>query len=254
MRLAEDRAAGGGLHHHCLGLAGMVVGCMLHRMRRVIMGWLMIGPAGPDHLLQPLRLLLPADPLPARRRDGSLPQLLGPVGADRHLAAHRLQLQSRDTGWTGDPDYLATPVVTALTAAVADPGGGRRRYGGLLPAALAGGVTVLLPWLGWASDRHGGCRYRISRHVGNVTSKASQSVKFTSVSCEERAMSFTDTCQRIVRDPARRPRSAMPWRSPPKMRFTPYPDYPPPSRRPWREGAATCSRDMPPAALCAAGL
>ena len=69
-------------------------------------------------------------------------------------------------------------------------------------------------------------------------------------------MSFTETCQRIVRDPCcHRPRRATPWRSPPKTRCL-TPSCLPPCRMPWHKGAVRHVRGTrsPQTALCAAGL
>ena len=56
------------------------------------------------------------------------------------LAAHRLQLRAGTRAGLGSGLSGRHPAGDrADPAAVADPGGGRRRHGGLLPAALAGG-------------------------------------------------------------------------------------------------------------------
>ena len=62
-------------------------------------GWMIGPPAGPDHLSS---TALPSSRLTCHQpgADTGPPQLSAPVGADRHLAAHRLKAEP-GKGWTG---------------------------------------------------------------------------------------------------------------------------------------------------------
>ena len=129
------------IHIIVSALAGMVVGCAASD-KEVIMGWLMIGAAGPDHFLQPFCFFSRLTCHQPGPRWG-FPQLLGPVGADRHLAAH-CSAMSPATGWTGDPRPGRHLLVTVLTRCACPPWWWCRVVGmGLLSAALAGEWSVL---------------------------------------------------------------------------------------------------------------